>query len=301
MQDRLKELVTEQRNPHTLRFDECSSIEMLRLMNEADGEIARAVAAELESLSRIVDAVAARLREGGRLFYIGAGNGGRLAMLDARECVPTFNTPPEMVQSLLAGGVESLFDMVEGAEDDAEAGILAVEAVGISTKDAVFALAASGRTPFVIAGARRAKELGALVTGMSNNPNAELTPFLDIGMEVITGPEVIQGSTRLKAGTAQKMVMNMLSTCVMTKLGKVYQNMMVDVVATNYKLVERSLNILQECTGASIEEARTVYEAAGGRVKESIIMYKRCCALREAQELLRRSNGFVSGALEDVT
>ena len=252
----LTKLTTETRNSKTLNLDKLSTIERLRIMNEEDQKVAKAVNKELKSISQVVDAIIDSFNQGGRLIYMGAGTSGRLGVLDAAECVPTFSVDPSMVQGLIAGGMKAMTIAVEGAEDSKELGVEDLKEIKLSKKDTVVGIAASGRTPYVIGGLSYAKEIGAKTAALSCNKEAEISQYAEMAIEVESGPEVLTGSTRLKAGTAQKLVLNMISTATMIQLGKVKGNKMVDMQLTNNKLVDRGINMIMNELHISQEEAK---------------------------------------------
>ncbi|MEJ5310037.1 MAG: N-acetylmuramic acid 6-phosphate etherase [Anaerolineae bacterium] len=256
---------TESRNPATQNIDTVSTLEMVRLMNAEDAKVAAAVEAELPAIAEAIDRIAERMQAGGRLIYIGAGTSGRLGVLDASECPPTFNAAPEQVVGLIAGGEVALMTAVEGAEDDREAGARDIAALDVSALDSVVGVAASGSTPYVLGGLEEARRRGALTVSLACNRPAPIHELVDVVIAPIVGPEVITGSTRLKAGTAQKMVLNMLSTGVMVRLGKTYGNLMVDVQATNAKLRARARRIVV----AAVEDARGKRQDARGRMSDT--------------------------------
>lgn len=247
--------ITEQQNPASCRLDEMSVGSVLRLMNDEDRRVHEAIAEALPQIKAAVEVLVETWRSGGRWIYVGAGTSGRIAALDAAECPPTFGISPERVKAMFAGGQDAATKAIESAEDDRDAAIRYLEDLQIDSKDAVIGLAASGRTPYVVAAVRHASELGCATVGICNNPGSELSEIAQVGIEVVTGPEVLTGSTRLKAGTSQKLVLNMLSTTAFTQLGKVYKNFMVDVQATNEKLRGRARRIVCETTGVSEEDA----------------------------------------------
>lgn len=267
----LSVLATEQANPASAEIDRMSPLEIVRLINEEDAKVARAIELVLPHIARAIDQIAARMRQGGRLIYIGAGTSGRLGVLDASECPPTFGVSPDLVIGKIAGGPQALTTAIEGAEDSTEAGQSDVADLNVRAEDTVVGLAASGRTPYVLGAATYAKRQGALTIGIACNANTPLEHEVDIMIAPIVGPEVISGSTRLKAGTAQKMVLNMLSTGVMILLGKTYGNLMVDVQATNYKLRQRAIKIVQQMTGTEKDEAEILLQQAGGETKTAIV------------------------------
>ena len=262
---------TEARNPATMGIDTVSTLEMVRLINAQDATVAAAVTEALPQIAAAIDGIAYRIREGGRLIYLGAGTSGRLGVLDASECPPTFNTPPGQVIGLIAGGAAALTQAIEGAEDDREGGARDVAALDVSTRDAVVGIASSGGTPYVLGGMAEARARGALVVGLTSNRPALIDAAGDITIAVVVGPEVITGSTRLKAGTAQKMVLNMLSTGVMVRLGKTYGNLMVDVRATNAKLRARARRIVAQGCGIPEDEAERALGVCDGEVKTAIV------------------------------
>lgn len=288
---------TEQRNQHSMNLDQMNVKQILQLMNDEDRKPALAVKQALPQIERAVHAIVHAVSNGGRLFYIGAGTSGRLGVLDASECPPTFGVDPELVQGIIAGGEAALTRSIENAEDDAEAGEREAEA-RFTAKDAVVGLAASGATPYVIGAMRKAKEIGAVTASISCNVNTPLSQAVDYPIELDTGPEVLTGSTRLKAGTAQKMVLNMISTALMVRLGKVYENLMVDVQASNTKLKKRVERIISAATGVSIDRARQLAQQAGGNAKLAIVMELTSLPKEEAAALLEQSGGFVRKALQ---
>jgi N-acetylmuramic acid 6-phosphate etherase len=295
-----REPLTEVINERTREFDTLTPLEQARLMNEEDRRVPEAVAQVLPQVAEAAARIAGALRRGGRLVYVGAGTSGRLAMLDAAECPPTFGTDPALVQAAIAGGPDALLRAVEGAEDDAAAGAREIEARHVGADDAVVGIAASGETPFVLGAVRRARERGALTIAVACSPASSLEAACEIAIVPLTGPEVIAGSTRLKAGTAQKLILNMLSTLVMVGLGKVYGNLMVDVQATNEKLRRRAVRIVAAAVGTGEAEAAWALRRAGGRVPVAIVMLLRDIGPEEAARLLVRA-GSVRGALAGET
>jgi len=267
----LDALPTEARNPASKDLDRLSTEELVRLINAEDATVAAAVAREAPAIAAAIEVIAERMARGGRLVYVGAGTSGRLGVLDAAECPPTFNADPGQVVGLIAGGREALARAVEGAEDSAEAGAADLRAIGLGADDAVVGIAASGRTPYVLGALDHARSVGAATIAFACNAQAEARHHADLGILPEVGPEVLTGSTRMKAGTATKMVLNMLSTGAMVRLGKTWGNLMVDVQATNEKLVERSLHIVQAITGCDREEARSALERSGGDVKTAAV------------------------------
>lgn len=289
---------TELPNPDSEGLDQLTTEEMLARMNDADATVAARVRAELPAIARAVDVIADRLRRGGRLLYIGAGTSGRLGCLDAAECLPTFGVSPERVRGIIAGGETALTRAVEGAEDDAEAGRTAIDDLGVGADDVVVGISASGGAPYVRAALARARERGATTVGIANTPDPPLARDADIAIVPVTGPEVLTGSTRLKAGTAQKLVLNLLSTGAMIRWGKTYGNRMVDVQATNRKLRARARRLLREIGGVEDDEAATrLLEAANGSVKTAIVMARRGADRGEAERRLREAGGFLAVAL----
>ena len=267
-------LATEQRNPATTEIDRMSPLEIAQVINAEDAKVATAIQQELPQIARAIEEIAARLRRGGRLIYVGAGTSGRLGVLDAAECPPTFQFPAERVIGLLAGGPIAQTQAQEDQEDSAEAGEADLVALHLTAEDSVVGIAASGRTPYALGAVAYANTQGALTIGIACNPHSLLEQAVQIMIAPLVGPEVIAGSTRLKAGTAQKMVLNMLSTGSMILLGKTFGNLMVDVRATNYKLHQRALNIVTEATGATREQAEVLLQKSGGEVKTAILMGK---------------------------
>jgi N-acetylmuramic acid 6-phosphate etherase len=292
-------LTTESRNPASATIDSLSAIEIVRLMNEQDAAVASAVAEQADSIAGAIDVIAERIRSGGRLIYIGAGTSGRLGVLDASECPPTFSTPPEMVIGLIAGGQRALTRAIEGAEDDPHHGRTDLAGVRLSDQDVVVGIATSGRTPYVVGGLQYANSIGAFTIGFSCNAASDLSEHCEIMISPIVGPEVISGSTRMKAGTATKMVLNMLTTGAMVRLGKTFGNLMVDLRATNTKLTLRSRRIVAEITGLALSDAETLLDRCGGEVKTAIVAGKRSIAPQTARVLLARAEGHLRQALAD--
>ncbi len=292
------ELTTESRNPASEGIDRLSAIEIVRLMNAEDAKIAAAVGQEAEAIARAVEAIADRLRRGGRLVYIGAGTSGRLGVIDASECPPTFSVPPGQVVGMIAGGPGAMFKAVEGAEDRRELAIDDLQAIQFSSGDVLVGIATSGRTPYVIGGLDYARSLGAFTIGFTCNSDAALSAHAHVTISPVVGPEVISGSTRLKAGTATKMVLNMLTTGAMVLLGKTYGNLMVDLQTTNSKLVARSRRIVATIAGVSEAEADEWLRRCGGQVKTAIVSCVRGVSAEEARQLLDSAGGQLRGALE---
>lgn len=296
----LSKIATEKRNENTLHIDELSTLEMIKLINSEDKKVADAVEQELERIAAAVDIIAERIAAGGRLIYIGCGTSGRLGILDAVECPPTYSTDQNTIMGLMAGGYQAMFQAVEGAEDDEKLGVEDLKKVSFSNQDVLVGIAASGRTPYVIGAMRYAKSIGATVLSVSCCKNSEIDELADIGIAPMPGPEVITGSTRMKSGTAQKMVLNMLSTGAMVKLGKVYGNLMVDVKPSNQKLIDRCITIVQNATGVSREAAKQTLEKCDYRPKTAIVMIKKNISAKEAIEALEMVGGHVSAAINGV-
>lgn len=294
----LTKLTTESRNLDTLEIDRVSTLEMMRMLNREDMKVPVAVAKSLDRIAEAVDAAANALRSGGRLIYTGAGTSGRLGILDASECPPTFGTDPGMVVGIIAGGQEAIFRAVEGAEDDYAAGANDLISARFTKEDILVGIAASGRTPYVLGALDHAKKLGAVTVSVSCNPGSEMAEAADIPIVAEVGPEAITGSTRLKAGTAQKLILNMITTGTMVKLGKVYSNLMVDVSATNEKLVERRKNIVMQATGAEPDEAARLIELSEGNPKLAILIKLTGLGRDEASLLLEKNSGYILKALD---
>lgn len=291
-------LATEQRNPRTMDLDTLEVPELLARIHAEDRTVPEAVGRELPHIAQAVEHIVASFRAGGRLIYVGAGTSGRLGVLDASECPPTFGSDPAQVVGVMAGGHGALVRAVEGAEDRTEEGVRAMDELGVGPRDTVCGLAASRRTPFVVAAVARARELGARTLYVTCTPRAEFTIPVDVAICPVVGPEVLMGSTRMKSGTAQKLVCNMLTTASFVRMGKAYENMMVDLLANSQKLVERCRRTTMTVTGCSYDEAATVLEAAGGSVKVAIVMHRAGCSREEAQRRLADAHGFVRAAIE---
>ena len=296
MQDRGR-LLTEQRLPQSIDLDAMSAEQAIILMNSQDARAVEAVAAERKNIARALALVSAALRSGGRLIYVGAGTSGRLGVLDAAECPPTFRTDPQMVQGIIAGGEAAMFRSQEGAEDRPEDGAAAIAARNVSSKDVVFGIAAGGTTPFVHGALRRARECGAATVFLTCVEPGGDEPPVDVCIRPLVGPEVLTGSTRLKAGTATKLVLNTISTLAMVSLGKVYQNLMVDLRATNQKLWDRGARIVSTLTGVDREEALQLLRRAEGSVKLAVVMHQRSLDAPAAAALLERTGGRLREAL----
>jgi len=300
MTENLELLTTESRNEQSMQIDTASPSDILRIMNEQDQLIALAVKDVLPDIEASVQFVVESFKNGGRLIYCGAGTSGRLGVLDAVECPPTFSTDPEMVQGLIAGGERAFLKAVEGAEDQPEFGVNDLKEIGLTRDDTVIGIAASGRTPYVIGALRYARSIGAKTVALSCNRNAAISQEADQAIEVIVGPEVLTGSTRLKSGTAHKMILNMISTSSMILLGKAYENLMVDVHVSNQKLKERAIGIIRKITGVSYEQASETLEASNLQVKTAIVMIKTNTSKQKAEQLLIEANGYVKKAIQHV-
>lgn len=302
-------LVTEQNNPESARIDELETADVLRVISAEDAKVAPAVEAEIANIARAVDLIVERLRHGGRLLYLGAGTSGRLGVLDASECPPTFNTPPTLVQGIMAGGIAALYRAVEASEDSPELGRKDLEMKRLTKRDAVVGLTTSGRTPYVLGGLRYARRLGAATVAVCCNPGAEAFAVANVTIAPVVGPEVIAGSTRLKAGTAQKLVLNMISTAVMVRLGHVFGNFMVNVHLKNTKLIERARTILQQLLDIDRRAADRALRRAGMNLKAAILMQRLGLKRAEAERLLAAHGdnlgaalgGKVSGARDQVS
>ena len=297
----LSQLVSETRNPRSADIDLMSSLELVSLMNAEDRSVPNAVAVTLPEVAGAVDAIVAALQSGGRLVYVGAGTSGRLGVLDASECPPTFGTPPELVVGLIAGGDAAIRHAVEGAEDDAAAGAADLEAIGLCARDVVVGIAVSGRTPYVIGALEHAAGVGATTIALTCNPASPIAAMADISIAPVVGPELVTGSTRLKSGTAQKLVLNMLSTASMVRLGKTYGNLMVDMIASNAKLEARAARMVAEATGASLADATTALEQAGYSSKLAILMLLTDQEVEAARAALVRSGGVLRRAIAGAT
>lgn len=294
-------LLTEQPNPASERIDRMGTGEILRVMNDLDREIPHAVAAAVPRIAEAVDGIVDAIRRGGHLFYIGAGTSGRLGVLDASECPPTFSVSPELVQGIIAGGEAALARATEATEDDPASGARDLDDRSFQPGDVLVGIAASGRTPYVLGAVRRAREIGAITVGLSCTPDSELSRAVSIPIEVLPGPEVIAGSTRLRAGTATKLVLNMLSTAVMIRLGHVYGNLMVNVQPKNEKLVDRARRIIARAAGVDMDRAAELLESSGRNVKTAIVMSRLNVDRAAAEERLRDADGRVSVALGEWT
>lgn len=294
----LGSLISETRNAQTMALDGVSTREMVGLLNQEDAQVAPAVAAVLDEVAKAVDAAAMALQAGGRIIYMGAGTSGRLGVLDASECPPTFGVPHGLVVGLIAGGPGALLKAVEGAEDSLQLGEEDLKALNLTAEDLVVGIAASGRTPYVIGGLRYAKATGCTTVAISCNPASPIASEAAIAISPVVGPEALTGSTRLKSGTAQKMVLNMISTGAMVKFGKVYQNLMVDMKASNIKLVDRACRMLMEATGVERAQAEQVLQQTDHEVKPAILMVLTGLDAASARARLEEHRGFLRAALE---
>ncbi|MBM0513579.1 N-acetylmuramic acid 6-phosphate etherase [Aeromonas hydrophila] len=290
----LSSMITETRNPASVEIDQLPTLEMLRVINQEDQQVALAVSQLLPEITRAVDAIAAAFGKGGRLVYIGAGTSGRLGILDASECPPTYGVSAEQVVGLIAGGHKAILQAVENAEDDAELGAQDLKNIQFCANDVLVGIAASGRTPYVLGAMAHARAVGATVCSISCNPGSPLAQAADISMVAVVGPEIVTGSSRMKAGTAQKLILNMLSTGAMIRTGKVYGNLMVDVEATNAKLVERQKRIVMEATDCERAVAERALAQADNHCKTAIVMILAGLTADEARPRLQSSNGFIS-------
>lgn len=298
MKDNLNMKITETRNPASEKLDTKSTVEIIKLINKEDATVATSVAKTIPEITELVEAIVPRMRKGGRIIYVGAGTSGRLGIIDAVECVPTFSLEPGRVVGILAGGEDAMFRAKEGIEDSQIKGEEAIKKHSVGELDTVIGIAASGSTPYVIGAVKAAKKLGALTGALVCNYNSDLAENVDYKIRAVVGPEVLTGSTRLKAGTAQKMILNTISTTVMIRLGKVYNNLMVDLKATNAKLRERARGIVTEITGINMNQADEILKAADYEVKEAIIMIERGCELKEAKKLLGENQGDLRSIIE---
>ena len=289
--------LTEQENPRTAHISSLPTEEILRLMNDEDVRVAEAVALVLPEVARAVDGIVERLDKGGRLFYVGTGTSGRLGVLDAAECPPTFGVSPELVQGIIAGGYDACSRAVEASEDDAEAGAVDLQTRGLAKQDALVGIAASGRTPYTVGAVEHARRIGAFTIALTSVPDSSITRAAEVSIVPLVGPEVIAGSTRLKAGTSQKLVLNMISTAVMIKLGYVTGNRMTNVQTRNLKLHARALRILRSEAGLEEEHARRVLAEAGGDLPLALVMSKTGRPPAEAKRALQETKGVVAHAI----
>lgn len=294
----LEGLLTERVNPDSRDIDARPTLDILGILNEADRQVAPAVGVEIPQIAKLVDAVVDAMQGGGRLFYVGAGTSGRLGVLDAAECPPTFNVPREMVQGIIAGGEAALAQATEASEDDPDQGKRDLLVRGFTGKDVLVGIAASGRTPYVLGAVAAARKLGAVTAGISCTPDSELSRAVQIAITPLPGPEIIAGSTRMRAGTATKLVLNMVSTTVMIRLGYVYGNLMVNVQPKNEKLVDRAKRIIAEAAGVDYGEAGKLLAASGGDVKTAIVMGRLGIDSAQAEQKLRAAGGRVRETLQ---
>ncbi|PHM74546.1 N-acetylmuramic acid 6-phosphate etherase [Xenorhabdus kozodoii] len=293
----LSSMITESRNPASSHIDQCSTLDMLRVINNEDKKVAIAVEKTLPQVARVVDKVAEAFRQGGRLIYSGAGTSGRLGILDASECPPTYGTKPEQVIGLIAGGHQAILKAVENAEDNRQLGAEDLKGLHFNQNDVLVGIAASGRTPYVLGAMEYAKSMGATVACISCNPDSPMVQLADIAITPVVGPEVITGSSRMKAGTAQKLILNMITTGAMIRIGKVYGNLMVDVEATNAKLIERQKQIVMAATECNREIAEQALSACDGHCKTAIVMILSGVSAEEAAALLAEHQGFIQPAI----
>lgn len=295
----IKNLTTEQRNPVSMHIDTVSTVEMVKIMNEEDQKVALAVGNQDEQIARAIDEAANRYKKDGRLIYLGAGTSGRLGVLDAAELVPTYGIKPERAIGLIAGGPGAMYKAVEGAEDDTNLGAEDLKDLNLNSQDIVLGLAASGRTPYVIGGLEYANQIGAFTISIACVKDSEIGKHAKVAIEAVVGPEIVTGSTRMKSGTAQKMILNMISTGVMIRQGKVFENVMIDVMPTNSKLVDRASRIISAVTDATQEEALQTLKKAENNVPLAITMIKTESNKDEAQKLLEQYNGNVSEVIKN--
>ncbi|WP_256384246.1 N-acetylmuramic acid 6-phosphate etherase [Photobacterium toruni] len=301
MQIDLTKLVTESRNSASEAIDTLSTLEMLKVINDEDKKVALAVEQTLPAIAQAVDAIAAAFLQGGRLVYVGAGTSGRLGILDASECPPTYGSAPEQVVGLIAGGHQAILKAVENAEDNAEMGTEDLKAINFSANDILVGIAASGRTPYVLGAMAYASSVNATVACVSCNPQSPMTAAADIVITPVVGAEVVTGSSRMKAGTAQKLVLNMLTTGAMIRIGKIYGNLMVDVEATNAKLVERQKQIVMQATECDREQAEMALIACNGHCKTAIVMILTNVDSHTAKTLLEQNNGYIRPAIAELS
>lgn len=296
----LNQLETEKKNPASAHIDELSPLELIQVIHAEDQKAVDAVTPLIPKIADAVDKIAHRMKIGGRLIYCGAGTSGRLGVLDAVECPPTYSTPPELVTGLIAGGTDAMFRAKEGAEDDESLGESDLSSLSVTELDSIVGLSASGRTPYVVGALRYAKLKNALTISVSCTPISHIASIADVDLTAVTGAEVVTGSTRMKAGTAQKMILNMLSTGAMIRLGKVYGNLMVDVAAANEKLKERALNIVAEVACCTREQARAALRKTDGRAKPAILIAVGNCTAKEADHILQEADGQLAAALRII-
>ncbi|HCU0595358.1 MULTISPECIES: N-acetylmuramic acid 6-phosphate etherase [Enterobacteriaceae] len=300
MQINLNKMITESRNPASAEIDTLSTLDVLTVINQEDKKVPLAVEAALPQISQVVDAVVTAFAQGGRLIYSGAGTSGRLGILDASECPPTYGTPASQVVGIIAGGHKAILQAVENAEDNAEMGAQDLKEIDFNEKDVLVGIAASGRTPYVLGAMAYAKSVGATVASISCNPGSAMSLNADIAIELVVGPEVVTGSSRMKAGTAQKLALNMITTGSMIRSGKIYSNLMVDVEATNAKLVQRQVNIVVEATDCTPDVAEQALNACQRHCKTAILMVLSGLSASEASALLNKNNGFIRQTLQGM-
>ena len=294
----LSTLITEQRNPNSMHVDSLSALEIVQLMNEEDKQVPLAIEKCLPQIAQAVECIVAAFQQGGRLVYIGAGTSGRLGVLDASECPPTFGVSPEMVKGIIAGGERALRHPIEGAEDSKEQAVIDLQTIQFSSKDVLVGIAASGRTPYVIGALEYAKSLGSVTASIASNPNSAMANIVDIAIDTVVGPEVLTGSSRLKSGTAQKLVLNMLTTASMILMGKCYQNLMVDVQASNEKLKARAIRIVMQATDCDKALAEETLKQADQNAKLAIMMILSGLDRAQAEALLEKHHGKLQLALK---
>ena len=294
----LSTLITEQRNPNSMNVDSLSALEIVQLMNEEDKQVPLAIEKCLPQIAQAVECIVAAFQQGGRLVYIGAGTSGRLGVLDASECPPTFGVSPEMVKGIIAGGERALRHPIEGAEDSKEQAVIDLQTIQFSSKDVLVGIAASGRTPYVIGALEYAKSLGSVTVSIASNPNSAMANIVDIAIDTVVGPEVLTGSSRLKSGTAQKLVLNMLTTASMILMGKCYQNLMVDVQASNEKLKARAIRIVMQATDCEKALAEETLKLADQNAKLAIMMILSGLDRAQAEALLEKHQGKLQLALK---
>ena len=294
----LSTLITEQRNPNSMHVDSLSALEIVQLMNEEDKQVPLAIEKCLPQIAQAVECIVAAFQQGGRLVYIGAGTSGRLGVLDASECPPTFGVSPEMVKGIIAGGERALRHPIEGAEDSKAQAVIDLQAIQFSSKDVLVGIAASGRTPYVLGALEYAKRLGSVTVSIASNPNSVMANIVDIAIDTVVGPEVLTGSSRLKSGTAQKLVLNMLTTASMILMGKCYQNLMVDVQASNEKLKARAIRIVMQATDCDKALAEETLKQADQNVKLAIMMILSGLDRSQAEALLEKHQGKLQLALK---
>ncbi|SHG46871.1 N-acetylmuramic acid 6-phosphate etherase [Ornithinibacillus halophilus] len=299
--NKLSTLTTEMRNEKSVAIDSMSTIDILKTINEEDMTVAQSVQQVLSEIEKTVEVIYEQLKQGGRLFYVGAGTSGRIGIMDAVECPPTYSTSPEVVQAVMAGGTKAIEKAVEGAEDSEELGANDLKERNLTELDVVIGIAASGRTPYVVGALQYANKIGASTVSLTSNTNSIISKHADIKIEVVTGPEVLTGSTRMKAATAHKMILNMITTTSMIKIGKVYENLMVDLKVSNLKLKERAKSIVSTITGSTYDIAEQTLECTNYEVKPAIVMIKTGITLEEAKYYIKEADGFVRQAIELAT